>query len=40
MGHGFVFNPVASSSLQAGDEVIVLGQEDQIARLRAYVAPS
>jgi voltage-gated potassium channel len=39
-GHGFVFNPVASSSLQAGDEVIVLGQEDQIARLRAYVAPS
>jgi voltage-gated potassium channel len=40
MGHGFVFNPVASSSLQAGDEVIVLGQEEQIARLRAYLAPA
>ncbi len=38
-GHGFVFNPVATSSLEAGDEVIVLGQEEQIDRLRAYLAP-
>lgn len=35
--HEFVFNPVASTRLEAGDEVIVLGKEDQIARLRQVV---
>ena len=30
----FVFNPVADTRLDAGDEVIVLGKEDQISRLR------
>lgn len=30
----FVFNPVADTRVEAGDEVIVLGQEDQIGRLR------
>ncbi|HKJ03011.1 MAG TPA: potassium channel protein [Longimicrobiales bacterium] len=30
----FVFNPVADTRLEAGDEVIVLGKEDQITRLR------
>ena len=39
IGHGFVFNPVATTSLEAGDDVIVLGQEDQIALLREYLAP-
>lgn len=36
--HDFVFNPVASTRLEAGDEVIVLGQEDQITRLKEVVA--
>jgi voltage-gated potassium channel len=30
----FVFNPVADTRLDAGDEIIVLGKEDQISRLR------
>jgi voltage-gated potassium channel len=36
--HEFVFNPVASTRLEAGDEVIVLGKEDQIAKLRKVVS--
>lgn len=31
--HEFTFNPVADTRIQAGDEIIVLGKEDQIARL-------
>ncbi|HSG06929.1 MAG TPA: potassium channel protein [Longimicrobiales bacterium] len=30
----FLFNPVAETRLDAGDEVIVLGKDDQISRLR------
>ena len=33
----FVFNPSAFTRLDPGDEVIVLGKEEQIADLRAYV---
>ena len=33
-GHGFVFNPVASTRLDPGDEIIALGTSDQISRLR------
>jgi len=36
--HEFVFNPVASTRLEAGDEVIVLGKEEQISKLRAVVS--
>jgi len=32
----FVFNPVASTRLEPGDEMIVLGKTEQIARLRDY----
>ena len=35
--HEFVFNPVASTRLDAGDEVIVLGQDEQIRKLREVV---
>lgn len=34
--HQFVFNPVADTRLEPGDEMIVLGQPKQIDRLRAY----
>ena len=34
--HQFVFNPVADTRLETGDEMIVLGQPDQVARLRKY----
>lgn len=33
----FVFNPVGDTRLDAGDEVIVLGKEEQIAQLRQVV---
>lgn len=33
----FVFNPVANTRLEPGDEMIVLGQEDQLARLKEYI---
>ena len=36
--HGFVFNPVADTRLDAGDTVIVLGKEDQISALRTVMA--
>ena len=36
-GGGFVFNPVADTRLEPGDEVIVLGKQEQIDRLRDYV---
>jgi voltage-gated potassium channel len=32
----FVFNPVASTRLEPGDEMIVLGKSEQIAHLREY----
>jgi voltage-gated potassium channel len=32
----FVFNPVANTRLEPGDELIVLGEEEQIAHLREY----
>jgi hypothetical protein len=32
----FVFNPAAHTRLDIGDEVIVLPQPDQVARLRTY----
>jgi voltage-gated potassium channel len=35
--HEFTFNPVADTRLEAGDEIIVLGKEDQIERLRELV---
>lgn len=33
----FEFNPVASTLLEPGDEIIVLGQSDQITKLNDYV---
>jgi voltage-gated potassium channel len=36
-GREFVFNPVASTVLEPGNEVIVLGTEEQIAKLRGYI---
>ena len=33
----FLFNPPADTRLEAGDEMIVLGQEEQINQLRNYV---
>jgi len=39
IGHGFVFNPVASSTLEVGDEVIVLGTDEQVDSLRSFLAP-
>jgi voltage-gated potassium channel len=33
----FVFNPVGDTKLEAGDEVIVLGKEEQVSALRALV---
>ena len=35
-GRPFVFNPSASTKLEAGDDVIVLGDETQIESLRSY----
>ena len=35
-----VFNPGASTRLEAGDAVIVLGDQSQFQRLRAYLAPA
>lgn len=35
--NNFVFNPLASTKIEPGDEMIVLGQEDQILQLREYV---
>jgi voltage-gated potassium channel len=32
----FVFNPEADTRLDIGDEMIVLGQPDQVARLREF----
>lgn len=34
----FLFNPVASTRLDAGDELIVLGEPEQVETLRRYVA--
>jgi voltage-gated potassium channel len=36
-GLDFVFNPSASTRLEPGDDVIVLGNSDQIERLKQYV---
>ena len=36
--HGFVFNPVADTRLDAGDTVIVLGKENQISSLQRVMA--
>jgi len=33
-GREFVFNPAADTRLDIGDEMIVLGQPDQVNRLR------
>ena len=33
----FVFNPSADTSIESGDEVIVLGEAEKIDRLRAYL---
>lgn len=35
-GTEFLFNPVASTRLEPGDEMIVLGKKEQIARLKEY----
>lgn len=37
-GHGFVFNPVASTRVDAGDEIIALGTGEQLERLRRYTS--
>jgi voltage-gated potassium channel len=37
-GSPFVFNPSASTLVEAGDDVIVLGDEEQIQSLRAYLS--
>ncbi|MFQ5538589.1 MAG: potassium channel family protein [Gemmatimonadota bacterium] len=37
VGHEFLFNPVADTRLEPGDEVIVLGQTEQIEKLRSLV---
>ena len=37
-GGPFVFNPTASTTIDAGEDVIVLGAEEQIKSLRAYLA--
>jgi len=34
--HRFVFNPVADTRLEIGDEMIVFGKHDQVVQLRAY----
>ena len=34
--HRFLFNPVADTRLEIGDEMIVLGKHDQVVQLRAY----
>ena len=34
--HRFVFNPVADTRLEPGDEMIVLGQPQQVDSLRRY----
>ena len=34
--HRFVFNPVADTRLEIGDEMIVLGKHEQVVQLRAY----
>ena len=36
-GGRFVFNPVADTTLEQGDELIVLGTREQIHKLRSYV---
>ena len=36
-GEEFIFNPVADTRLDAGDELIVLGEESQSDQLRVYV---
>ena len=33
----FVFNPLASTNIEAGDDAIVLGDEEQIESLRSYL---
>ena len=35
-GQGFIFNPVGSTLVEAGDRVIVLGQPEQIDSLQAF----
>ena len=34
----FVFNPSADTRLEAGDELIVLGEAPELSKLRTYVA--
>ena len=36
-GRRFVFNPSASTKIEAGDDVIVLGDQEQIESLRSYL---
>lgn len=33
----FLFNPLADTRLEVGDEMIVMGQEVQLDQLRSYV---
>ena len=35
----YVFNPAADTRLDIGDEMIVLGQPDQVAKLRGFAQP-
>ena len=37
-GSPFVFNPSASTVIEADDDLIVLGDEEQIERLRVYLS--
>ncbi len=34
--HQFIFNPVADTRLEPGDEMIELGQPNQVEKLRKY----
>lgn len=36
---GYLFNPSADTTLQVGDELVVLGAHEQVDRLRVYAAP-
>jgi voltage-gated potassium channel len=39
VGQRFLFNPNAGTRVEAGDTLIVMGEQDQVQRLRAMAAP-
>jgi voltage-gated potassium channel len=38
VGHDFVFNPTAGTRLEPGDDIIVLGDQAQIEKLKTYMS--